>query len=367
MRYFDTMNSKLNHPGFTYAYHYECYRNSAKNPYSYTQFLEHYHRKFPKEKGSIKLEHIAGEAMFVDYAGKKLQLVNKQTGELEDVEVFVVLLPNSHYTYVEACRSQKQQDFIRCCENALRFYGGSPKMIVCDNLKSALTFSSKYEPQINRSFKDFARHYNCVVNPTRTYSPQDKALVENAVHLTYQRIYYPLHEMTFFSLSDLNEQVQKHLQRYNDMLLSRKQASRKELFQRKERSVLKPLPQQHYQIKGYKRAKVQKIGYVYYSTDKSYYSVPYRYIGHHTTIEVTSITIEVYYNRQRIAIHQRNPIKGSYNTNKDHLSSTHKNYVDWSPQYFEKLALRHGEYVSKCVKHIIANVPYPETGYKRVM
>jgi hypothetical protein len=60
MRYFDTMNSKLNHPGFTYAYHYECYRNSAKNPYSYTQFLEHYHRKFPKEKGSIKLEHIAG-------------------------------------------------------------------------------------------------------------------------------------------------------------------------------------------------------------------------------------------------------------------------------------------------------------------
>ena len=147
----------------------------------------------------MKLEHIAGEAMFVDYGGKKLQLVNKQASELEEVEVFVAILASGQYAYVEACRSEKQKDVIHCCENALHFYGGTPKMMVCDNLKSPVTRSSKYEPQINGSFKDFARHYHGVVNPTRTYSPQDKALVENAVHLTYQRIYYPMHEMTFFS------------------------------------------------------------------------------------------------------------------------------------------------------------------------
>jgi len=367
MSYFDKMNSKLNHPGFTFAYHYESYRNQVKNPYSYTQFLEHYHRKFPKEKGSMKLEHIAGDAMFVDYAGKKLHVLNKHTGELEAVEVFVAILPSSQYTYVEACASQKREDFIRCTENALRFYGGVPKMIVSDNLKSAVTRSSKYESQINKTFKDFARHYNCVINPTRTYSPQDKALVENAVHLTYQRIYYPMHEMIFFSLADLNKEIQIYLQRYNDMLLTRKQASRKELFQRDERSQLKPLPHSHYQIKDYKRAKVQKMGYVYYSTDKSYYSVPYRYIGHRTAIEATATTIEVYYNRQRIAVHKRNPAKGAYNTIKDHLSSTHQHYADWSPEYFENKARHHGEYVAKCVSHIIANVPHPEIGYKRIM
>lgn len=367
MSYLDRMNNKLNTTGFTYSYHYTVYSNEAKNPYSYTQFLEHYHRKFPKEKGSMKLDHIAGEAMFVDYAGKKLQVLNKATGELEAVEVFVAILPSSQYTYVEACASQKQEDFIRCCENALRFYGGVPKMIVSDNLKSAVSRSSKYEAQINRSFKDFARHYNCVVNPTRTYSPQDKALVENAVHLTYQRIYYPMHEMTFFSLEDLNKQIRVHLERYNDMLLTRKQASRKELFQREERNCLKPLASCHYQIKAYRRAKVQKMGYVYFSADKSYYSVPYRYIGHHTMIESTATTIEVYYNRQRIAIHKRNPSKGSYNTNKEHLSSTHKHYVDWSPEYFEKQALKHGVYVAKCAIQIISNVQYPEIGYKRVM
>jgi transposase len=199
MSYFFKMNSKLNHPRFTYAYHYECYRDATKNPYSNTPLLEHYHRKFPKEKESMKLEHTAWEAMFVDYAGNKLQLVNKQAGELEEVEVFVAILASGQYAYVEACRSQKQKDVIHCCENALHFYDGTPKMMVCDNLKSALTRSSKYKPQINRSFKDFATHYHGVVNPTRTYSPQDKVLFKNAVHLTYQRIYYPMHKMTFFS------------------------------------------------------------------------------------------------------------------------------------------------------------------------
>lgn len=365
--YFERFRKKLHQPGFTFSYHYQCYSNEVSDPYSYTQFLEHYHRKFPKEKGSMKLEHIAGEAMFVDYAGKKLHVLNKETGELEAVEVFVAILPSSQYTYVEACKSQKQEDFIRCCENALRFYGGVPKMIVSDNLKSAVTRSSKYEAQINRSFKDFARHYNCAVNPTRTYSPQDKALVENAVHLTYQRIYYPMHQMTFFNLADLNRQIQVHLQRYNDMLLSRKQASRKELFQRDECHHLKPLPNTHYQIKEYRRAKVQKIGYVYFSADKTYYSVPYRYIGRHTIIESTATTVEVYYNRQRIAIHKRNPAKGGYNTNKEHLSSTHKNYVDWSPEYFKNKALKYGKHVAKCAMEILANVAHPEIGYKRVM
>ena len=104
-----------------------------------------------------------------DFAGKKLSYVNKATGEQIPVEVFVSILPCSQYTYVEACESQKREDLISCTANALSFYGGAPKAIVSDNLKSAVTRASKYEASINRSFKDFARHYNCVVNPTRSY------------------------------------------------------------------------------------------------------------------------------------------------------------------------------------------------------
>ena len=156
--------------------------------------------------------------MFVDFAGQKLTIVERGTGEIIPVEVFVAILPNSHYTYIEACKSQKREDFIACCTNALHFYGGVPKAIVSDNLKSAVTRASKYEANINRSFKDFARHYDCVINPTRTYAPQDKALVENAVHLAYQRIYYPLREMTFFSLAELNREIHRLLEQYNRLL-----------------------------------------------------------------------------------------------------------------------------------------------------
>lgn len=367
MLYFETVNKARNHPGFTFLYHFTQYAQTMANPYSYTQFMEHYNRKYKEVKGSMKLEHEPGKEMYIDFAGKKLSYVNQNTGEIIPVEVFVAILPNSQYTYVQACQSQKKEDLIICCVNALNFYGGVPLAIVSDNLKSAVSRASKYESQINRSFKDFASHYNCIVNPTRTYAPQDKALVENAVHLVYQRIYYPIREITFFSLEELNAELRRMLTTYNQLLFQRKEASRVELFQSVERQYLKALPGSTYQIKDYKRAKVQKIGYVYFSPDKSYYSVPYRYIGHHTMIHYTNTSVEVYYNHLRIATHKRNPKKGNYNTTKEHLSSTHQSYTSWSPEYFKNQAAPHGAHLVKCVEKILCNVEYPEIGYKRVI
>ncbi len=367
MKYFEKVNQARNHPGFTFQYHHREYAEQYENPYSYTQFMEHYHRKYAKSKGSMKLEHQAAQEVFIDFAGKKLAYVDKETGEEIPVEVFVAILPHSHYTYVEACQSQKRADLICCMGNALSFYGGVPKAIVSDNLKSAVSRSSKYEPEINRTFKDFAHHYGCVINPARSYRPQDKALVENAVHLTYQRIYYPLREMTFFSLDELNKQIRLLLDTYNDLLFARKEASRKELFQSVEHAYLKPLPATPYQLKDYCRAKVQKMGYVYFSPDKSYYSVPYRYIGKYTQIHYTKNLVEVYYNNERIALHTRDSSKGSYVTNKEHLSSTHRAYADWSPEYFKTLAAKHGQYVSAFISGLLTDNEYPEANYKRAM
>ena len=367
MRYFERIHMSRGHPGFTFLHHYNDYVSTTDNPYSYTQFMEHYHRKYNQEKGSLKLDHLAGHEMFVDFAGKKLEIIDKSSGAIQPVEVFIAILPFSQYTYVEACNSQKRIDFINCCGNALHYYGGVPKAIVSDNLKSAVQRASKHEPTINRSFKDFAHHYGCVINPTRTYAPQDKALVENAVHLTYQRIYYPLREMTFFSLEELNKEIRLLLDDYNMLLFQRRQVSRLELFQTIEREQLKPLPSERYQLKDYCRAKVQKMGYVFFSPDKSYYSVPYRYIGKHTQIHYTSKNVEVYYNHQRIALHQRSGTMGSYNTIAEHLSSKHQLYMQWSPEYFKNKANVHGKHVVKCVEHILESVDYPEIGYKRVI
>jgi len=366
-QYFEQIDSGKNNTGFTYLHHYYQYKSQVENPYSYTQFMEHYHRKHHKFKGSMKLEHKAGHEVMIDYAGKHLHITDKDTGELIPVEVFVAILPCSNYTYVEACMSQKREDLLLCIGNALQFYGGVPKAIVSDNLKSAVSRASKYEPQINKSLKDFARHYGCVVNPARAYSPQDKALVENAVNLTYQRIYYPLRNMVFFSLFELNKEIRRLLETYNDLIFQRKESSRRELFQSIERSTLKELPSTGYEIKEYRRAKVQKMGYVYFSPDKHYYSVPYRFIGKQTQIQYTDTWVEVYYNSERIAVHRRNTTRGTYTTNKEHLSSTHQAYKDWSPEYFKTLAKKHGVSVMMFVDGLIQQNDYPEIAYKSAM
>lgn len=367
LAFFKEMNASRTHPGFTFQHHYYLYKKSHQQAYSYTQFMEHYHRQHPKEAGSMKLAHQAGHELFVDYAGKKLSYVDKATGEAIPVDVFVAILPHSQYTYVEASRSQKREDFLDCMGNALAFYGGVPKGIVSDNLKSAVSRASKYEPEINRSLKDFARHYNCVVNPTRSYSPQDKALVENAVHLVYQRIYYPIRNMQFFSLVALNKAIKPLVENYNNLLLQRKERSRKELFQSVEQQYLKPLPASSYELKEYRRGKVQKIGYIYFSPNKNYYSVPYRYIGKHVHIHYTTTRVEVYFYHERIAFHQRNFAKGSYTTNKEHLRSTHQQYLDWSPDYFIKLAAQHGAYTQELISKLFLQNDYPEANYKRAM
>jgi len=367
MSYLEQVNQSQGHPGFTFLHHYQEYASLYKKAYSYTQFMVHYHQKYIKEKGSMKLDHQAGNEMFVDFTGKKLHLVDKQTGEIKEVEVFVATLPCSQYTYVEACESQKREDFLACLANSLSFFGGVPKAIVSDNLKAAVTRASKYEADINRSLKDFARHYNCVINPTRSYSPQDKALVENAVNLSYQRIFYPIREMTFFDLKELNKQILVELENYNNLLFQRKEASRKELFQSLDRGYLKALPSAKYQIKNYCRAKVQKMGYVYFSPDKTYYSVPYRYIGLQTQIHYSKDQVEVYFDQQRITTHHRNKVKGAYITNKEHLSSTHKAYAGWSPDFFKQAATKHGEGVVSFMTGLFGRGDYPEINYKRAM
>ncbi len=313
----------------------------------------------------MNLDHRAGDQLMIDFTGKHLYITDKQTGEKSAVEVFVAILPCSQYTYVQACKSQKREDLIRCITGALDYIGGVPKAIVSDNLKSAVSRSSKYEPQINKSLKDLALHYRCTINPTRPYRPQDKALVENAVKLVCQRIYYPMREMVFFSLQEQNSHIRQLLLGFNDYLFKLKEASRKELFQSIERKELKPLCDSPYELKNYCRAKVQKMGSVFFSADKSYYSVPYRYIGKHTQIHYTADLVEVYYGADRIALHKRSRSKGVYITNKEHLSSTHQAYKDWSSAYFKKLALPHGESVVMFVEQILCQSAYPEVGYKR--
>ena len=251
---------ELKKPGCTREQLWREYLLKHPYGYSYSTFNHHLALWRNNIKGSGKLEHKYGDAIYVDYTGSKMQIVDKQTGQEIDVEVFVGILPASQYTYVEATMSQKKECFIGSMNRCLQYFGGVSKTIVTDNLKSAVTKSSKYSAILNKSLKDLAIHYKTSINPTRSYSPQDKALVEGAVKLVYQRIFYPLSKQTFFSLSTLNKAISEKLHEYNNYQMKQLEMSRLKHFLDNEKAYLSPLPSQGYELKEYKQAKVQKNG-----------------------------------------------------------------------------------------------------------
>jgi len=365
--YFTYFEKELTKPGCTRQTLWGEYLQKHPDGYGYSQFNEHFARWRNKTKSNGKLIHKAGDKVYVDYTGKKLQVTDKHTGEIVEVEVFVGILPASHYTYVEASKSQKKEDFIASMSRCLAYFGGAPKAIVTDNLKSAVSKSSKYEPVLNKNLKALAVHYNKSINPTRAYSPQDKSLVEGAVKLVYQRIFYPLSKITFFSIEALNQAIREKLREYNDYLMKQLETSRVKQFLDIEKPYLAELPPQAYELKEYRKAKVQKMGFVYLHENKNYYSVPFRYIGLTVEVQYNSREVEIYYKSQRIAAHTRNYKPGAYTKKDEHLSSSHKFYQQWSPDFFLNWAKKSGAHVQAYVGKLLHQASYPEIAYKQCL
>ncbi len=369
-QYFPEVLKQSKQVGFTYQAMWEGYRQIYEDGYGYTQFLEHYHRWNRRNEPTLKLHHPAAEKVMVDYAGEKLSWVNRDTGEVQDVDVFVACLPASGYVYVQASASQQKEDFIGSMISCLNYFGGVPEVIVCDNLKSAVHKASKYEAIANRTFRDMAMYYGAVLNPTRPYRPKDKALVERLVDLVYEQIYFKMRGEVYHSLHALNERIRELREltdRLNNRKLSQLDCTRRELFLSTEYSKLKPLPPQPYAIKTYQRAKVQKNTHVLLSADKHYYSVPYRYIGRQVVLHYTDRVVEIYHNHERIASHRRIRVKAGYTSKANHLASHHQKYLGWKPEIFIDKAAEIGPHTRNYVERLFSQSGYIEAKYKSAM
>lgn len=312
----------------------------------------------------MHFDHKAGDKLFIDFTGKKLTIIDRHTGEIQELEVFICILGSSQYTYVEACASQKREEFVRCTENALWFYGGVPKALVPDNLKSAVTKSSRYEPKVNETFADFAEHYQTAILPTRSYKPRDKAIVENAVRIIYTRVFAPLRNDIFHSIKDINKAIQSLLEKHNAMSFRGREYSRYSLFEEVELRELGPLPLKRYEIKSYAKGTVHKNSHIYLGKDKHYYSVPYKHIGKQVKIIYSDSFIEVYHKYERLAAHTRQRQKYGYTTVAEHMPSHHRFVSEWSSEKFIAWAERIGENCKRYIMGILEKKQHPEQSYK---
>ncbi len=358
--------TELKKTGVTLMILWNEYQKKHPDCYSYSQFCYHFQVWRNASRVTMHIEHKAGDKMFVDYAGDKLVVVDRK-GKERSVEVFVAILGASQLTYAEASFSQKSEDWIRSNERAFIYCGGVTQAIVPDNLKSGVTHSNRYEPGINLMFDDFAGHYQTVILPARVRRPQDKALVENAVNLVYQRIYAPLRNRIFYSLEELNEAMWDLLEQHNNTPFQRLKTSRRELFDNIEKQVLKPLPKERYAIKQCKELTVQFNYHVELREDRHYYSVPWQLKGKRVRVVYDDRNVAIYYDNVRIIQHKRDRSPNGYTTLHIHMPPHHRFYAQWSPERFIRWAQSIGDDVAEMIQVVLKSREHPEQAFKICM
>jgi len=225
------------------------------------------------------MEHRPGDKLYIDFSGKKVQYIDRATGEVVPCEIFVACLPFSDFAFVMAVRSQQTSDFLYALDCCLQSLGGVPQALVPDDLKAAVIQADRYEPTLNRCMEDFANHYGTVVVPARPGKPQDKSLVENQVKLIYTRVFARLRNVQFFDIHSLNEAIKECVLKHNQTRMQQKPYCREERFLSAEKHLLGELPAARFEMKHYSELEVATNGHIYLKHDLHYYSVPYVYIG----------------------------------------------------------------------------------------
>lgn len=362
--FFKSNEHRLKKRGVTRLALFRDYCELISEGYKQTSFYYHFNLWNRRAQPSMHMTHKSGDKMYVDFTGEKLEVVDPQSGELKKMEVFVAILGGSQYTYVEAVETQRVDDFISCCENALHFFGGAPNAIVPDNLKSAVIKTNRYEPKLNENFEAFADHYSMVVLPARAYKPKDKSLVEGAVKIAYMRIFAMLPKDLPTSLEELNTRIWLLLNDHNNQKFKGRNYSRIQQFEESEKQVLQELPKTRFELRSSAVATVMKNGHVSLSVDKHYYSVPYGYIGKKVRVLYSKSLVEVFYKYEPIAKHVRLRSSHNYTTDPAHLATQHQVMAEWNPDYFLEQARHIGKEVEFYVAQVLQKKHHPEQAYK---
>lgn len=338
------------------------YHEQYPDGYGYSWFCEHYHEWRQKLDLVMRQHHIFGEKCFVDYAGTTVSIIDPHTGEVKESQIFIGVLGASNYPYVEATWSQKISDWIGSHVRMINHFGGCPKILVPDNLKSGVTKACYYEPEINRTYHEFADYYGIAVVPARKYKPKDKAKVENGVLLIERWILARLRNRTFYFLDELNSAIREICREIVDRPFQKLPGTRRSVFEQEEKKMLLPLPSTPFEIGEWKKARVNNDYHI--EVDDHYYSVHYTYHREQVEARLSSSTVEIFHKGLRIASHKRSFAKGGFTTVADHMPSHHREKAEWTTDRILAWADSFGPAVKIVVEGIMANRRHPEQAFR---
>jgi transposase len=359
---FPHIHKELRHPHVTLQLLWEEYRETYPDGYQYSRFCQLYGHWSRKLDVTLRQEYKAGDKLFVDYAGPTVPIVSRDSGEVRNACLFVAVLGASNYTFAEATLSQEVPSWISSHIRAFNFFRGVPACLVPDNLKSGVLRPCRYEPDLNATYHEMARHYGTVVMPARVRHPRDKAKVESGVLVAERWILAAMRHETFFSLAELNEKIRQLLDRLNHRKFRKLDTTRARLFEELDRPALRPLPAEPFGWTAIKRARVN-IDY-HIEIDGHYYSTPYQLVHQEVEAWISASTVEILYKGRRVATHARSTLRGRHTTIADHRPTKHQKYLAWTPERFRRLAEAIGPWTATAVSRILESRTYPEQGYR---
>lgn len=327
----------------------------------YSQYCKRYKAWAKQLKSYLRQSHRPGEKVFVDYAGKTMEIIDPATGQSRKVQIFVGVMGASNFTYADAHWSQQLPDWIDAHVRMFEYFGAVPQVLVCDNLKSGVTKANKIDPVINATYQNMAEHYEMVVMPARKRRPKDKAKAEGGVNLVTRWILFRLRKHVFHSLGDLRQAIAELLEDLNNRRFQKLPGTRRTAFEEIDKPAMRALPSSPYAYAEFHKVRVGMDKSVH--VDGRPYSVPPHLAGKEVELRLTSGTVEVLYGGKRVTSHERGP--GTEPAiHPEHLTPAQRHYMMWSPDDALSWAMTVGVNVHTFVGSRIETLTHKERGYQ---
>ena len=355
------IHQELKRKGATLMVLHEEYLAEYPAGLSYSLFCQRHQEFMHLLKRSMRQIYVAGERVFVDYAGPTLPLTDRVSGFIRQVQIFVGVLGASNYTYAEGHLSQSLPNWIAAHVRMFQFFGAVPAVVVCDNLKSAVNKASRHEPVVNATYQNLADHYDTVILPARPYKPKDKSKAENGVLIVERWIMFRLRKRVFHSLAELNEAIAELLADLNNRPFQKLPGCRRSAFEQLDRPAMQPLPASPYQYAEFRKVRVGLDYHVEF--DGCHYSVPYQLKDKEIELRITESMLEVLARGKRVASHMRQ-IGMSKVTDPQHMESAHRHFGLWQAEEALAWAGRTGVNVRRFLEQLLANLKTHEHGYR---
>lgn len=362
----ESIDLELRRPGVNLSLLWHEYKGSHPDGVQYTQFCERYRKWAGTRKLSLHILHKAGEKLFVDWAGDTMTVIDSSTGEILPAYLFVCALGRSGYPYAEAFPTKEKEHWIAAHRNAFEYYRGVPLILVPDNDKSAVTRADKYDPEINKTYREMAEHYDVAVVPARVRKPKDKPKVEKSVGDLETWVMAALRNITFFSFAELNVAIRQKLAEFSAKPYQKLEGSRRSVFLEQDQPALRPLPAVPYEYADWRVATVNADYHV--EVLKQYYSTPHSCARQKVTVRIGRNLIEIYQNGVRICSHPR--LQGrirQYATDVAHMPENHQAYLGMNRETALEWAQGIGNQTLELVRKIFGRTQVEQQAYRSCM